>query len=128
MRWTTEQLVNHPNFGKLVLKNDSKTNDTRLRAKPAKSDERLSLHGGGGSEEARWHPPGCSFEIVFTIYSVRPADYDGYDIKALQDFLVKAGIITDDRWDILAGRVVSKKAATQGEEKTEIEITVKEAN
>ncbi len=93
-----------------------------LRPLPAKPNQRLPLDDGGGTEEADWHNAAERFEITFTVYSMRPADYDGYDIKALQDFLVKAGVITDDRWNILAGRVVSRKAATKEEEKTVINI------
>jgi Holliday junction resolvase RusA-like endonuclease len=74
-------------------------------------------------EETRWHDAACRFEVVFTVFSVRPCDWDGYDIKALQDFLITAGIIPDDGWKTLSGRVVSRKAATKDEERTEIEIT-----
>lgn len=73
-------------------------------------------------EDPRWYGAAKRFEITFRIYAVRPCDYDGYDIKPIQDMLVRAEIIPDDRWDMLAGRVVSCKARTQDEERTEIEI------
>jgi hypothetical protein len=63
------------------------------------------------------------FRITFTVYAVRPADYDGYDIKHLQDWCVKAALIPDDNWRILEGSVISRKAHTKAEERTFIEIT-----
>jgi hypothetical protein len=111
-----------PKASESFIKANIDPDDSRLCPAAAKSVERLPLDGVGRSEETNWHHAAKRFEITFIVYSVRPADYDGYDIKALQDFLVKAGIIKDDRWDILAGRVVSRKAATQGEEKTEVVI------
>jgi hypothetical protein len=82
----------------------------------------MPLGGAGGAEETDWHDAARRFEIQFIVYSVRPADYDGYDIKALQDFLVTAGIIPADKWNTLSGGCVSRKAATQEQERTEIEI------
>lgn len=130
-RWTIEQLKSHPNFGKLVavderslkLKHDNLENNSRgLRSTAAKPVRRMPLDDESESEKANWYFPAARFEITFTVYSVRPADYDGLDIKFLQDFCVKAGIIPDDKWSVLSGRVVSRKAATEGEEKTEITI------
>lgn len=87
-----------------------------------KQPQRSSLDGECEGEEARWYGTAKRFEITFVIYAVRPCDYDGYDIKPIQDMLVRAQIIPDDRWDLLSGRVVSRKARTQSEERTEIEI------
>lgn len=101
--------------------------DHGLRAVVAEPVGRVPLGGEGGPEETRWHPAAARFEIVFIVYSVRPADYDGYDIKAVQDFLVTAGIITGDDWKTLAGRTVSRQVATQKEERTEIVITAVES-
>lgn len=84
--------------------------------------ERMPLDDACEAKEAHWYDAATRFEITFTVYSRRPGDWDGYSIKALQDFCVTAGIIPDDRWDIVSGRVVSRKAATEGEEKTVIEI------
>jgi hypothetical protein len=75
-------------------------------------------------EEARWYGVAKRFEITFTIYAVRPCDYDGYDIKSIQDSLVRAKIIPDDKWSVLSGRIVSRKARTKAEEKTEIKIEI----
>lgn len=61
--------------------------------------------------------------ISFRVFSQRPADYDGYSIKELQDALVHAGILDDDAWHLLYGTVISEKAHSQEEERTEIELT-----
>jgi hypothetical protein len=97
--------------------------NSRVHSVQPESDERLSLDAGAQGEETRWYASARRFEIVFTVYSQRPCDWDGWDIKALQDFLCKAGILPDDGWKTLSGRVVSEKVATEGEEKTVITIT-----
>jgi len=61
--------------------------------------------------------------IIFRVYSQRPADWDGYHIKELQDCLVAAGILDDDAWDVLQGQVISCKAHSASEVRTEIETT-----
>jgi hypothetical protein len=60
--------------------------------------------------------------ITFRIYSVRPLDWDNYSVKQIQDCLVHAGLLGDDKWDILEGGVVSEKAHSKEEERTEITI------
>lgn len=68
-------------------------------------------------------PRRAGFEIVFTVFAIRPNDWDNVWTKPLQDHLVRAGILDDDRWDFLAGRVLCCKAKTKAEERTEITIT-----
>jgi hypothetical protein len=104
------------------IRDQLENNSNRVRAVQSKPDERLPLDLVVKGEEACWYVSPCSFEIVFTVYSRRPCDWDGYDIKALQDFLVKSGVLPGDGWKTLIGRVCSCKAATQAEERTEIEI------
>ncbi len=94
-----------------------------LRAVQPQPVERLPLVAAETGEETRWYGAATSFEITFTVYAVRPCDWDGYDIKALQDFCVTAGIIPGDGWKTLSGRVITRKAATQADEKTLITIT-----
>ncbi len=65
---------------------------------------------------------GPRFEIVFTIYAVRPCDWDGHHIKPIQDLLTVVGLLPGDAWHQLEGRVISRKVQTQEQEKTEIEI------
>jgi hypothetical protein len=112
-----------PNASPSFLKANSGHRVEGVCAKHSEPDERVSLDGSGEGKEACWHEPAERFEITFIIYAQRPADWDGWDIKALQDFCVKAGIITDDGWKTLSGRVYSRKVATQDEEKTVIEVT-----
>lgn len=61
-------------------------------------------------------------KIRFTVYAVRPLDWDNYRLKDLQDCLVRAGLLDGDEWDVLEGSVVSKKAHSAAEEKTVVEI------
>jgi hypothetical protein len=103
--------------------NENNNSNSRLRSFNPKPDERMPLDDATTREETRWYDASKKFEIVFTVYALRPCDWDGYDVKALQDFCVAAGIISDDGWKTLSGRVVSRKAATKNEEKTVIEIT-----
>lgn len=108
--WTPEQLRAYE---------DRRSGIRAVQSKPAK---RLPLDPTPAREETRWYGSAVRFEIVFTVYALYPCDWDGYDIKALQDFCVHAGIIPNDGWKTLSGRVVSRKAATKEEERTEIEV------
>lgn len=110
-----------PNASPDFIKDNA--DDTGVCAVQPQPAKRVSLESIEAGEEACWHDVDAVFEIVFTIYSVRPCDWDGYDIKSLQDFLVSAGILPGDGWKTLSGRVYSRKAATKDEEKTVIEIT-----
>jgi hypothetical protein len=85
---------------------------------PAKGDALVSAAPRKGKSSPR--TPRCI--IRFTIYAVRPADWDGYHIKELQDCLVKSGLLDGDEWDILEGQVTSEKVHTKAEEKTVIEV------
>ena len=120
---TREQILKrYPNANERFIQRVIDADSAGVRPAAPKPVGRVPLDAKSGAEEAHWYHAAKRFEVTYTVYSVRPADYDGYDIKALQDFLVKAGMLTDDRWDVLAGRVVSRKAATEEEERTEIEI------
>lgn len=87
-----------------------------LPAANAKPTERNSLVRLASREEPSRH----RVEIHFRIYAVRPADWDGYHIKELQDVLGHAGVLDGDSWDVLCGRVTSEKVHTKAEERTEI--------
>lgn len=62
------------------------------------------------------------FKIRFTIYSIRPNDWDNAWTKSLQDCLVNSGILHDDAWNVLRGEVISEKVHRKEDEKTVIEI------
>lgn len=74
-----------------------------------------------GSTDAGGNPP-IRARITFRIFAVRPADWDGYHVKELQDLLCHACALVGDAWDQLEGRVISEKVHTKAEERTEIEI------
>ncbi len=74
-----------------------------------------------GEVESGFRPPRRA-KILFRVFACRPADWDGYHIKELQDVLVKAGILDGDDWDLLEGQIVSEKVRSEAEERTEIEI------
>ncbi len=65
---------------------------------------------------------GPRFAITFTVFAVRPCDWDGWHIKPLLDMVVNAGIIPGDTWYQLEGSVRSFKVYSEEEERTEIEI------
>ncbi len=94
-----------------------------LRASNAKPDERKSLVSRLSGKEKGGTSTAGRLKIRFTVHSVRPADWDGYDIKYLQDMLCRAGILPDDNWCILCGEVISEKVHSKKEERTVIEIT-----
>jgi hypothetical protein len=93
-----------------------------LRPAAAKPVARMPLEDARRPEEAHWYDDARRFEIRVIVYSILPADYDGYDNKACQDFCVKIGILPEDRWDVLFGGCLSRKASTKEEEKTEVQI------
>lgn len=66
--------------------------------------------------------PPRRFAITFICFSLRPLDYDNWSVKELQDCIVEVGILDDDNWRALEGRVVSRKAKTKAEERTEVHI------
>jgi hypothetical protein len=98
-----------------------------LRPAAGQSVERVPLENLGGSENPNWYAAARRFEIEFIVHSVRPADADGYSTKACQDFCVKIGILPEDRWDVVVkSSISSRKAATEGEERTEVIISTVE--
>lgn len=109
-----------PNAGQSFLTRNSVVKGTSAaNAQPIERSTlvRASPRDGAGC--------GCDLKrlkIVFTIRSRRPADWDGYHIKELQDVLVHAGILADDSWDLLQGEVISEKVHKVEEEGTLITI------
>jgi hypothetical protein len=62
------------------------------------------------------------YRITFTVFSIKPCDYDNLRCKEIQDLLVTIGCLPADNWCVLEGCVVSKKAKTKEDECTIIEI------
>lgn len=100
-----------------------KVGAARVHAIDPKPVEGRALERVDAGEEARWYGPARRFEITFTVYACAPCDWDGWDVKRLQDWIVTAGIIPDDGWKTLSGRVLSQKVRQKSEERTEISIT-----
>lgn len=98
----------------------------RIRSAQPKRHQVLPLDGAGQGEGEGGSAPvpglGGKVEILFTIRSVRPQDWDNVHTKCLQDLLIKAGILSGDKWDQLQGRIVSEKVHSEEEEGVEIEI------
>lgn len=90
----------------------------RIHTVDAQRSERNSLERPVPREDT------CSTRLTvrFTIYSQHPGDWDGYDIKWIQDMLVAAGIISSDDWASLEGSVRSEKVHSKDKERTEILI------
>lgn len=113
-----------PNATESTIRRNLDADDTGLRSTAGKPVERMPLAANREAENPHWYAAARCFEIEFVVYSVRPADADGYSTKALCDFCVKTGILPDDRWDVVVkSSISSRKAATEGEEKTEVKIT-----
>ncbi len=122
---TREEILRRfPNAVESFIKRNLDTADPsgRVHSEHPKPVARSPLVDHGEGTEAHWYRSGKRFEIQFHVYSVRPIDYDGYDIKPLQDLLVRASIIPDDKWNVLLGRTIPHKVQTAEEEKTEIVI------
>ena len=110
--------------GKFVSAGKAKSLDRGVRLcsdnqEPIKGSALVSPASG---ENSSWYGSAKRFQITFRVYAIRPPDWDGCEIKQLQDMVVHAGILPDDNWRILQGRVVTEKAHSKEEERTEIEI------
>lgn len=116
-RWTTEDLRAYE-----IRQSNPKAGAQRLPAQHQKQVERVPLVSPDTREEARWYGTAIRLEITFTMFACKPCDWDGWDIKRLQDWIAEAGLIPHDGWKALSGRVVSCKVHTSKEERTEIEL------
>ena len=70
-------------------------------------------------------PEGAGYcRILFSVWSVRPTDWDNAGtIKEVQDLLVKSGILPDDSYKVIReGTVITQKALRKEDERTEIVI------
>jgi hypothetical protein len=111
VRWTQQEYAD-------FLDRATKAGSSRLHTGEPKQDQRTRLV----PRVRRKAEGGESFKIVFRVYAVRPKDYDNIYTKPLQDLLVHAGCLPGDDWKTLSGEVISAKAKSEAEERTEIEI------
>jgi hypothetical protein len=122
-----ELLKRFPNASPAFLRSNSNDAITRLSARQiAKPQPRPALVASPQGEGAgkRSVEPGAHYRVRFTVFAVRPRDWDNLaaSCKQLQDAIVEAGWLPDDDWKTLEGTVVSAKAATENEERTEVTI------
>lgn len=115
VNWTSEQAAAYE-------RKQANNRSSRLRPAQPQPTQGHALVSAPPGEEAGRSVPLARFKIVFTVYAVRPCDYDGLHIKELQDMLVEAGLLHGDQWNELDGEVRSRKAHTKEEERTVIEI------
>lgn len=96
-----------------------------LPASQPQSSARLSLEPIGERETPGGVGAPGRYRITFRVYARRPQDWDNpvSGCKRLQDLLVTSGFLPCDDWKSLEGSVISLKAETKKEERTEIEIT-----
>lgn len=121
-----EILALFPNASHDTIARNLENSPARIPTDHPKPDQGGALERSEPGEATCWYGPARRFEIRFIVYSCRPCDWDGYDIKALQDIFVRAQIIPSDGWRVLAGRVEARKVHTEAEERTEVEIRVVE--
>lgn len=118
-----ELKARYPNASESFLRRNADSGDSGVRAADTKPDEGKPLERRLSRKDPRRVGPAGRLKIRFTIHAVHPADWDGVDIKQLQDMLVRSGILPDDNWSLLQGEVISEKVHSKEEEKTVIEIT-----
>jgi len=101
-------------------------NPQRLRASIEQPSQRPTLEPSPEREESRQRCPERRhlhrYRITYTVYAVRPMDFDNIAIKKIQDELVHQNFLPEDNWKVLEGTVRSRKAKTKAEQRTVIEI------
>lgn len=114
MRWTQEQ------FDEYQRKRQARA-DGVCAAQPERS-QGVPLVSTAQRKNTGSPLPAQRFKIVFIVYAVRPLDWDNYRLKDLQDCCVIGGLLSSDAWGSLEGAVISRKAYSKKDERTEIEI------
>lgn len=102
--------------------NQIKPNPHGLPPAEPQHAQRSPLELGKPGKKAGLQSLACRYRITVTVYACQPLDWDNIDVKRLQDTLRAVGLIPDDNWRILEGHVISQKAHTEAEERTEIEL------
>lgn len=122
-KFTSEWYANHKRKQEEKLSRGVQNHPAGLRPEPKKLPQGRTLVSPLPREVESGFCPPRRAKILFRVFTCRPADWDGYHIKELQDLLVKAGILDGDQWDLLEGQVISEKVRQEAEERTEIEVT-----
>ncbi len=109
-----------------IKSNETHHHTAGLRPAISQPIERPALVTPSAGEEPRQgRPERCHlhrYRITYTVYAVRPMDFDNIAVKKIQDELVHQNFLPDDNWKVLEGTVISKKAAKESDERTVIEI------
>ena len=120
-QWTTETLLNHPNFGKLVLKQNDKNLSSDARLSDAEQRERPQALAR--RDEGKASRPGL-LHCRFTLHRKSLLDVDAKyaSVKDLLDCVVTAGIVCGDKEGQITLEVLQRKILKGEKETTEIEI------
>lgn len=110
-----------PNISKSTIEANNADGPKLRPAKPERA-QGVPLDGAGKGKETGSPVSGPRYRITFAVFAVKPLDWDNYRLKDLQDCLIEAGFLPDDNWRVLEGQVISKKAHSKEEERTEILI------
>jgi Holliday junction resolvase RusA-like endonuclease len=116
-RWTTQQLLDHPKFGNLVLQNENRRQASRAVAKQAVCDEPLAAQKGKAADAGR-------VSVRITSYRRRLTDPDNLIGKYFLDCCRYAGFLRDDSANDIGYEITQSKVKAAEDERTEIEITL----
>ena len=111
-----------PNASASTIRRNAEDRTAGVPPANAQSDGRVPLVRGKGRKKTGGRSTAGRVTIRFTIYAIRPADWDGWNIKQIQDGLRHASLLVNDDWHLLQGEVRSEKVQTIEEERTVIEL------
>lgn len=125
---TFEQLkAKFPNASESFLRANADRAPRIPAAKPKPVEGESLERTGQGKETSTVGSKKCiisggKFRITFRVFARRPADWDNYHIKEIQDGLVMSGLLSGDSWNQLHGAIISEKVHSKDQERTEILI------
>ena len=111
-----------PNASSSTIQRNAVLDPGGVPAPNAQPDGRMPLERGKGRKKAGSRSTAGRVTIRFTVYAVRPADWDGWNIKPLQDGFRHAQLLVGDDWHQLQGEVRSEKVHSIEEERTVVEL------
>jgi len=116
-----ELQARYPNASDAFLRLNS-TDAARVPAGNAQPDGRVSLGRKAKRNKTVHRSTAGRLTLRITVYAIRPADWDGWFTKPIQDGLRHAQLLIGDEWYLLRGEVTSEKVQTLEEQRTVIEI------